>query len=391
MANISTFFPSGGGGSTPIGGLAYFIPRPGTAFTAGQEVYTNPDDSTVWIRSGAQITSSGTGVLEASQYADSSDTLVAVSPSDVTFVSDQVRNDRYGGAFDGKNVVYVGFNGSDCDLHVFNVDGTTLISGTPITDDLTTSASIFYNSTHTFIMERYIGNTGVVSIEGPAVDVKYIQTSTLTSKAAYQAAGIKWLAPTSPNPTSEQRVCVTNAGLSNERHWWGGGASTTLAEFTFDSTTPAGSIAWTSTGNSITLPSNPLKIQAEGNNIYVHSGTKVYVYNATTRALTATLSSPNGRVVNTAEIGLILIPSTKSDSSTTEFWFPEHALTGSDFDVDYKRYELTEHLTGPYTGTFTAREAILLKDIDEGATFGADSISAGDGNEDNVYLWKRIA
>ena len=64
--------PGSGSGpaGVPIGGFAFFLPPPDTAFTAGQEVYTDADNQ-VWLRSGAQLTSAGSGALEAAQYRDS--------------------------------------------------------------------------------------------------------------------------------------------------------------------------------------------------------------------------------------------------------------------------------------------------------------------------------
>ena len=385
----------GGGGSTPIGGLAFFAPRQGTTFTDGQEVYTNPDDETVWIRSGAQITSSGSGVLNATQYVDSA---VTFNQSSTTrFIpSSTIRANRMGSNFDGRNVVVFGFNGTsgsaDSSFTLFQPDGTTIVSATPINDSvLDYSASLFYNSTHTFISNRWIGNVGTVSLATNGVTIKYLETSTLTGLAGYAATATTTFVP----PTGfggEFLACVTNAGTDEERHWWSMANGASLTEHTFDSTATSGTTAWTSTGNTITVGTGTSidKIQGDGNFLYVHEGTNVHEYNATTRALIRTIANvPAATSTNTTESGLVLIPASHSSSGQREFWF--QTATGNS-NVSHLLYEELDILTAPFTGTINSRNAITLKDVAAGSTFTATGINSGRSEVDsNIYLWMRIA
>lgn len=372
----------GGGSSTPIGGLAYFIPRRGTTFTAGQEVYTNPDDSTVWIRSGARITSEGTGVLEAGQYIDSVSDITQDTSAASRF-DGGVRADRFGSNFDGKNVVVYGYNGSNGTMTAFNPDGTQVFTS-GATSDLTSSASVFYNSTHTFISNRWGANVGTISLGTP--NIRYVQTSTLTSFANYNATGdANWTAPTGFG--SEFLACVTNAGTADEKHWWTTVNSTTLTEHTFNSSAANGTSAWTATGNTITLPTSGLgKLQGNGNLLYAHINTNLYEYNATNRELIRTVLAPSDGSFNVAEIGLVLIPAASSSSGSAEFWY---VSSSGSYATPHYLYKDLDTLTGPFKGSISAREAVTLKDVDANTTFSADNVLDQDAG--NIYLWKRIA
>ena len=384
---------SGGGGSTPIGGLAFFAPRQGTSFTDGQEVYTDPEDNTVWIRSGAQITSQGSGVLEASQYADSAITFN--NSSTTRFIpSSTIRSNRMGSNFDGRNVVIFGFNGSsgsaDSSFTLFQPDGTTIQSATPINDSVRDySASVFYNSTHTFISNRWVGNVGTISLGTPSI--KYVETSTLTGLAGYAAsAAVSFAAPSGFG--GEFLACVTNAGTADERHWWSQANGGSVTEHTFNSSAASGSTAWTSTGNTISAGTGSSidKIQGDGNFLYIHEGTNVHEYNATTRALIRTIANvPAATSANTNESGLIVIPASASSSGQREFWF--QTSTGNN-NVSHLLYEELDILTAPFTGTISSRSPITLKDLTAGSTFTATNINSGRSESDaNIYLWMRIA
>lgn len=376
----------GGGAGTPIGGLAFFIPRRGTTFTNGQEVYTNQDDETVWIRSGAQLTSNGDGALDASIYRDSVADVAQDTGTGARF-SASVRSNRFGSNFDGRNVVVYGHNNSNAAMTAFQPDGTQVFTSGDTTN-LNSSASLFYNDTHTFVSNRWIANVGTVSLATSGVTIRYLETSTLTSFANYNAtSGIQnWIPPTGFG--AEFLACVTNAGTANERHWWTSVNSTTLTEHTFDSTATNGTSAWTSTGNTITLPAVGLgKIQADGNLLYAHVNTNLHEYNATTRELLRTVIAPTDNSNNTNESGLVLIPAAHSDSGNREFWYP--TTFSSSLATPHSLYREIDTLTAPFKGTINAREAITLKDVDANTTFSADNVLDQDINE--IYLWKRIA
>ena len=376
----------GGGGAIPVGGVSYFIPPAGTTFTSGQEVYTDPGDNTVWLRSGAQL-ADGTGSLDAEQYIHSIPGITENTAAGTRFGGVAYGN-RYGSNFDGRNVIVYGYNGSNANMTAFQPDGTIVFTETG-TDDLTSSASVFYNSTHTFISNRWITNVGTVSLATP--NIRYVQTSTLTSFSNYNASGsANWSAPAGFG--AQFLACVTNAGTANERHWWANSepAAQTLTEHTFDPTAANGTSAWTATGNTITLPSSGLdKIQADGNILYAHVNTTLYEYNATTRALINTGLAPTGNSGTVNEIGLVLIPAARSDSGDQELWYAPTDFGASNNALIHKRYNDIYRLTAPFKGTIDSREAITLKDVDANTTFSADNIL--DYNSNEIYLWQRIA
>jgi len=383
----------GGGASTPVGGLAYFIPPAGTTFTSGQEVYTNASDNTVWLLSGAQISSAGAGALDASQYADSQVTLFSDSQSSFT-PSSNTKAGRGGSNFDGRNVIVFGYSGvnssTDCWFSLFAPDGTVITSTTGISDSiLDFSASLFYNSTHTFISNRWISNTATISLGIPSI--KYVQTSTLTGLSAYQAsASLNWTAPTGFG--ANFIACVTNAGTSNEKHWWSTMGGTSVTEHTFNSSATNGTTAWTTTGNTITIGAGLSigKIQGDGNALYIHEGTNVHKYNATTRELIKKFAGfPAVLGTTVAESGLVLIPASSSDSGSLEYWFQ----TGSaNSNMTHNLYIEADTLTAPHSGTPGNRTAITFKDLSPGSTFTATEASSGRvENDQNIYLWMRIA
>ena len=381
MANISSFFPSSSGG-VPVGGFAYFIVPSDTTFTAGQEVYTNPDDDTVWIRSGATITDSGSGVLDASTYTLEKE--VMADQSTARFATTHVRSNRYGVNFDGKNVFMVGYNNSDVDYIIFDVDGS-IIAGPTATTDQTISASVFYNDTHTFISSRPVNrghNAGGTAIQ-------YLQTSTLTNFAGYSANGSKnWIVPSVASGGSGDWKCaVTNAGLSNERHWWTRDQQTTIHETTFDATATNGTSAWTTTGNTITAPDGVGKLVAIGNDLYAHGGTKLHRYNATTRALVESITVPaESSSTSVSEIGVIAIPASLSDSGNNEFYFPNHNVNNN-FSVTYNQWQQFNGIIGPKESD-DGDAVVLTKNNELGTTFDVEKISA---NGEDIYLWQRIA
>jgi len=402
---------SSGGGFADISGLSYFTPAAGTTFVDGQEVYTNPVDDSIWIRSGAQITDSGSGVLDASDYRD------AVT----TFGSTGTTRSLRGGAaatrgslgFNGAHIFAVGLDGTSfttprnaTGATATNPDGTNVFSFGSGTDGAGFSdndgsahyvGQAFYNTTHTF---QYI-SAGDWYV--PTTTVIYSPTNTLTNLAAYNTAFTSNVRYTTP---SIYGVC-TNPGsdgtgaFAAERFWFGNG--TTLTEYTFDSTAGTGTNPFTATGETITLASAVNYIAVDGNIIYVQSGTNLIEVNATTRTVIRTLTNvPSRRGSGSLGFyGLIVIPAANSASGGREFWFPtsESTSAGGNSRIVITSYEESEVLTAPHGGAYSApgetntRTPITLKQqITAGSTLTTETVHDGRGSaEDPVYLWMRIA
>lgn len=380
----------GGGGGTPVGGLAYFSTPSTTTFTEGQEVYTDPD-GLVWIRTGAEINTQGTGVLDSDTYP-----LVKKAGIGVPFATrystlGNVRDNRYNVTFSGKHIFIKGYNGSTNDYILYDPDGT-LVEG-PLAAPTTniSSAHMFFNNTHTFMASPSGSNFGGTNDASP--EYHYLLTSTLTNHASYEATPIK----TFPSPFSSYGTgaAVTNPGGSSERHWfYHGGTVNRLKECTFDSTVASGTTPWTVTGNEIALdPALPNyetpKLAANGNVLYVHEDLRLYAYNATTRELISykTLNKGYGSSDQSRGTGMCIIPASLTSSGLPEYVFSQLTTFGgssySNNVMDVSTYG--DLVTGPNI----AGEKILLTHQDEATTLDVDNVSISDG--DNIYLWQRIA
>ena len=316
MSNFSTFFPAGGGGGTPVGGFSFFNTPVTTTFTAGKEVYTDPDNL-VWIKTGALIDSTGTGALDASNYPLVNQPGLYMTSQGNFSTQAQVRANRYGIVFTGKHIMIKGYNNSSNDYLIYDINGT-LIDGPTATTDTSVSISQFHNNTHTFILSPCGSNFGYSS---SPTSVRYLLTSSLTNYASYAATPLKtWNLPTGILQTA--RCAVTNSGGANERYWWNS-SNFELREYTFNSSAATNTIPWTATGNvintgSISLAStNPIAV---GNVIYLHKENQLTSFDATTFQLITTETAPGGAwAVQQQGQSLAIIPAYVSASTNNEY------------------------------------------------------------------------
>lgn len=380
----------GGGGGTPVGGVAYFSTPSTETFTEGQEVYTDPD-GLVWIRTGAELSSLGTGALDSDTYPLVNKVGIGAPFATRYSTLANMRDNRYNFTFSGKHIFIKGYNGSTNDYILYDPDGT-LVEG-PLVAPTTniSSAQMFFNDTHTFMASPSGSNFGGTAVTNP--EYHYLLTSTLTNHASYEATPIK----TFPSPFSSYgtSAVVTNPGGSSERHWfYHGGTVNLLKECTFDSTVASGTTPWTVTGNEITLdPALPTyqtpKLAANGNILYVHENLTLYAYNATTRELISytTLNKGYGSSDMSQGTGMCIIPASLTSSGLAEYVFSQLTTTGgstySNNVTDVSKYG--NLVTGPNI----AGEKILLTHQDKATTLDVDNVSISAG--DNIYLWQRIA
>lgn len=404
----------GGGGSIPVGGVRYFIPPSGTTFTSGQEVYTDPDDSTVWLRSGARIDNTGTGALDASIYSDAIETFA--DTGDNATVSYSGNGNRFGAAYLGSGIVGVnGFiNNNSVRWGITDASTRALIasdtyasalfdgvrstsslgsSSGPVTNGSFTFKGAAANDTHFFLG----GNTTSAHFtwtaqSGGRYVARYLPQSILTSSLSHGNLydnSSTFLLPSTFTGTSiytgdGMYMAITNAGTSNERHWFLKENTTSIVEHTFNSSTAYGGEPWTATGNSIDLSGESANSSAEtvfsmqglGNTLYVKSSSTVYEFNATTRAK---IKQFEGLPSND---NLMVIPASEAQSGAQESWF--NPASSSSCDI----YALRDNLTAPYIGTYagTRTPIVLTDNAGTAASDGRDTSS-----ETDVYLWMRIA
>lgn len=395
----------GGGGSTPIGGFSFFIPPAGTG-----DVYTDADD-VVWLRSGAQLTSSGSGDEDASIYRDSQGAVTTPSPA-VSTGSANARPDRHSVSFNGRNIVVIGYYqpGNTPAIQLFNPTTGASVSEVTNAGSSLGGAYAAYTGTHTF-MSRGTGGTTLANWAND--DLSYIPTNDIqtASDIIYGFVGsaqgnitsnVHYNAPHSGAPFT-----VTNPGATNERFWQlNASGGSTINEYTFDDTSASGTNPFTATGNSITLVSpnqgsgsNPISLSSDGNLLYVHSNAVLLEYNATTRALVRTISGvPTGAGLSNSTTlrgqAFALVPNSITSDSERALWFSSNPSTSStNAQVTINKYVETELLTAVYDGDSSydpaagsgTRDAITLGDA------GDTAAHYGQSTTDVIYMWQRIA
>ena len=418
----ATALGGSGGGSTPIGGLSYFIPPKETTFTSGQELYTD-EDSKVWLRSGARITSSGTGALNAGLYSNTTsiltDTTNNINVVDNNSVHTRARLSNLGGGIIGTSGFVNNYTGnwalSSGSTRAVIANGTltqalfdSTDSGTgignsagPVADRGIAFGGAAGNNTHAFIGSNVSAASGGWVTRGSdnRYVARYIPHTALTSAtttATLQSNTNTFLAPSiysnsSTYATPPLFMAVTNPGLSTERHWFilasNNAADLVLTEFTFNSATANGGEPWTATGNTINLPTSVdgqtfgnyepnFSLSGEGNSLHIKYENVYLEYNATTRAEIQ-------RITNMAfSSDLAVLPASQVVSTTREYLL--FVGQGGLCDIWAEQVELT----APYIGTYGGTRTPLVITNSSGT-------AASDGRhptlETDIYLWVRIA
>lgn len=384
------------------------MPPPDTAFTAGQEVYTDADNQ-VWLRSGAQLTSAGSGALEAAQYRDSQASVAVTSPL-VSTGNANARPDRHSISYNGNHLVVVGFYQLTSTFAIELFDATTGAS----VDEVTNAGSIGYGAyaaytdTHTFMSGSTDGTTQANWSSNALVYVPTSQLETASDIIFAGAGGGGGVTPTTYlAPHNAAPFTVTNPGAANERFWQlNQSGGTIINEYTFDDTAPAGTNPFTATGNSITLDTpyvggaaNPISLAADENLLYVHSVTNVLEYNATTRELVRIIEGvPTGQgLANSTTLrgqAFALVPNARTSDSSRALWFSSNpSVATTNAQVNVNKWTEIEILTSVYDGNSSydpttgggTRDAIVLGDA------GDTAAHIGQSTTDLIYMWQRIA
>lgn len=439
MSNFSTFFPAGGGGSGTIGAVSYFVPDPTATFVAGQEVYTDPADSSVWLRSGAILLGTGSGVLDASIYRDSEIVFAQLASPGTN--PGTINSNRYSSSYIGNNKFiintwstnnYSQYNSVfDVSLGTFSVaalySGVQLFDGQPgtangSTGNVGTGNASFpgrgtYNSTHHFLMGNCNNIFSHVWREDPSgfFNIRYVpftDTTNATSRSAYSNNALTFKSPfpaialqnySAGSIGQHLGIAITNPS-SNERHWLIKEGSV-VAEYTFNSAAANNTNPYTATGNSITIPfawnygglnldDYRRSMYSNGNSLYfliadppidvASSVTTIYEYNATTRALINTTTINGIPAGNSKNIGTASIVPDANTGAGDQTW----AITGPDSPI--KAFLSTSQIKGPFTADATYPTVTAKTQRVAGTTFDAEQIYTNNDNE-LLYMWLKIA
>lgn len=443
MSDLTDFFPSSGGGSGTIGTVSSFVPDPSATFVTGQEVYTDPVDSSVWLRSGATLTGLGSGVLDANLYRDSVPSITTV-PNTYSG-STNFRNFAPGGCYVGnnkfltcpfisngvqRNSVY------DVSLGTFSVDVTYSYcqlfdgqygQGNGNSNNVGAGNVGFpsigtYNSTHHFLqgnLVNYISSiwredsSGIFNIRYvPFTDTTNATTRTpytdnsKTFKSPFPAIGLQNYNTSSITTGTKGQhlgMAITNPS-SNERHWFIK-QGFVCNEYTFNPAAANNTNPYTATGNSITIPFTwdyidgmyqPRAMFSEGNSLYFVWGNGqdigdsaepayVYEYDATTRTLISTTLFYNPVSSNGGGMPLFMsaVPAAITGNQV-QYW----ATTPGRNTV--MSFASTVVLKGPFTNDATYPEITAKTQLSAGTSFNAKQIYTNQANE-RLYTWLKIA
>lgn len=368
----------GGGGGTPIGGFAFFAAPAGTTFTSGQEVYTDPDNI-VWIRTGAKITSDGSGALDASTYTTSANN-VQISDPVVSFTGGGGYGDRTCFGYNGVHLQTIGLRGgSNAGSYALRTEDNGSVAGSSSVTSGPFSATVdptgwvfgpsFYNDTHAFTgFDR-----GGINSFGPASKLAYQPFTAFTGgTAGYDQT----------NYFTRPKSFMACSHIQTTPRYWGVNANdTAVVEYTFNSSAANGSNPFTATSNTFTLQDGAQRFMTDGvDKFYVQNSTVLKEYDINGNFLNAFEGLPAAAYNSTEHFGFVCVPSFKNSSGVTQFWTRTGGNTGNNTaNSTISRYDYPLALEGPYTGTPTSKTLITAQDVDSNPILPT------------AYLWKRIA
>jgi hypothetical protein len=369
----------GGGGGIPIGGYAFFSTPAGTPFTPGQEVYTDPD-GLVWIRTGATITSEGSGVLDASLYTLSSN-IVTLSDPVVSFTG----GGGYGGntcfGYNGVHLQTIGLRASVGNPGAYalrteenvSVSASNSVGSGPFSATVDATGwvfgSSFYNDTHAF--------TGF--------DRPGINSFGSSDKYAYQPFTAFTGGTAGYDQTNYFTVPKTFMACSHiqttPRYWGVNGNSTAVVEYTFNPSAANGSNPFTATANTFTLQDAAQRFMTDGvDKFYVQNSTVLKEYDINGNLLNTFQGLPAAGLASSYHYGFVCVPSFKNSDGVTQFWTRTGGNTGNNTSFNtISRYDFPLALEGPYTGSPSSKTLVVTKDV------GSNPILP------SAYLWQRIA
>jgi hypothetical protein len=265
MSNFTTFFPSGGSGGGGINSYAPFKVSSLTGNPAGYNpttgLYTNPIDSSVWLKTGGTIEDGAGNYPSATSQTDWSFTQL-VSLSSTATGTNPTQKMIAGTAFNSdKSAMYVVFGAYSASsaansvlLYKFNTTtGVQIGTEIDLTADWTVSAQItpikgcigLVGGTELFISGRSAG--GVDGVTGYNPDTGAITT-----------------AHAARNQSTIMLNTSTQTYLNTSTTYWGADASSNLREV--DTTT------WTRTGNVIAAGSNSYGVAYDGTSFWSQTG-----------------------------------------------------------------------------------------------------------------------
>lgn len=317
----------GGGGGSPLGSLSYLIPPTAQSSDSVLEL-----DSGSFLKSGASISTTGSGKYNASAYDSSllSPGAFIETPSAYSFGD---RSDRGGAFWNGTHIITVMYEASgNTVLRALNQSDFSVAYSGNIQGSQWPAAAGIVDGDYLIYAKCWIGST-VNPSSSP--EFKRVLKTNLTTAASYGSATsvnssgstVDWDAPS--GYTSHPLFTACNQGLSSEKHYFAnfpgsnGLAYCTIGQFTYNDAAPTSTSPWTATGSTIVLPittgTRTVSLAGNGNSLYVQTNTNiVYKYNSTTLALEATFQLSGDLSTswstNYNRNGVFVIPA--SDSST---------------------------------------------------------------------------
>lgn len=369
----------GSGGSTPIGGYAYFTPPSGTSFTSGQEVFTD-SDGLVWIRTGAKIKSSGSGALDASLYTLASNSVELSDPA-VSFTGGGGTASRTCFGYNGVHLQTVGLRAGTGNKGAYalrteenvNVSSSNSATSGPFSGTVDPTGWVFgasfYNDTHAF---TGFDRPGINSY-GTAAKYAYQPFTAFTGGTAGYDQTNYFTVP--------KNLMACSHIQTTPRYWGVNINSTAVVEYTFNASASNGSNPFTATSNTFTIQDGAYRFMTDGvDNLFVQNSTTLKQYDI------------NGNLLNTFEglpavsynsgefYGFVCVPSFKNSDGVTQFWTRTGGNTGENTSYNtISRYDFPLGVEGPYTGTPTNKTLIVAQDVDSNNILPT------------VYLWQRIA
>ena len=368
-----------GGAGAPIGGYAFFATPAGTSFTSGQEVYTDADNI-VWIRTGAKITSAGSGALDASTYTLSANN-VQISDPVVSFTGGGGYAGRTCLGYNGVHLQTIGLRegGGNSGAYALRTEENVSVSASNSVASGPFSATVdptgwvfgasFYNDTHAF---TGFDRPGINSF-GTAAKYAYQPFTAFTGgTAGYDQT----------NYFTVPKSFMACSHIQTTPRYWGVNASdTAVVEYTFNSSATNGSNPFTATSNTFTLQDGAQRFMTDGvDKFYVQNGTVLKEYDINGNLINTFEGLPAANYNSGEHYGFVCVPSFKNSAGVTQFWTRTGGNTGNNTAANtISRYDYPVSLEGPYTGTPGSKTLITAQDVDSNPILPT------------TYLWQRIA
>ena len=370
----------GGGGSAPLGSLAFLVPSTTQNYVTNQEVLEEEGIGT-FLKSGASLSPGGGGKEDASNY-DASLFSIGVSVLNSNAFSYGDRNDRSGAFWNGTHIVQVGYESNgDLTLRAISQSDFSVSYSGNIGSSLWPSNGGILDGDYLVYAKSWMSS---VPIPSSSPNFKRVLRSNLTSAASYSTASsvnsngatVTWTAPS--GYTSYPLFTACNQGLSSEKHYFAihpGSTNNviygTVGQFTYNDGAATGTSPWTATGSTIVIPNwtsgtKIIRLAGDLNDLWVQTNQNIlYKYNSTTLALEATIVLPPhlqtpAISANYSLNGLFIIPASQSTTGNARFFINVEPQPAPATPI-YKEIFLGSGISAPNLFELTAHDGTNIK------------------------------